>query len=55
MRPRLTGLGQIEGSTLGKKGVSPFQTALPPQLSSMEKEIISWYRAVWAGMGLGSL
>ena len=55
MKLRSTGLGQMEESTPGKKGAHPFQTALPPQLLSMEEEIISWYRAVWAGMGLGSL
>ena len=54
MRPRSTGLGQMEGSIPGKKEAHPFQTAPPPQLSSMEEEIISWYGAVWAGMGLGS-
>ena len=54
MRPRSTGLGQMEGSIPGKKGVSLFQTASPPQLSSMEEEIISWYGVAWAGMGLES-
>ena len=41
MRLRSTGLGQMEGSISEKKGVSLFQTASPPQLSSMEDEIIS--------------
>src|ERR1700730_19327047 len=55
MRPRSTELNQMEGSIPGKKGAHPFQIALLPQLSSMEEEIILWYGAVWAGMGLGSL
>jgi hypothetical protein len=55
MRPRSTELNQMEGSIPGKKGAHPFQIALLPQLSSMEEEIISWYRAVWAGRGLESL
>jgi hypothetical protein len=55
MRPRSTGLNQMAGSIPRKKGAHPFQIALLPQLSSMEEEIISWYGAVWAGMGLGSL
>jgi hypothetical protein len=59
MRPRLTGLGQIRGSTPGKKGVSPFQTTPLPLLSSIEEEIILWYgvyRLEWgweADRGLG--
>jgi len=39
MRPRSTGLGQMGGSTSGKKGAYPFQIVLLPQLSSIEKEI----------------
>src|SRR5437868_4240308 len=54
MRPRSTGLGQMEGPTLGNKGVNLFQTAPPLLLSSMEGGIILWYRGVWDRMGLGS-
>ena len=41
IRPRLTGLGQMEGSIPGNQGVRPFQTAPPLLLSSMEEETIS--------------
>jgi len=54
MRPRSTGLGQMEGPTLGNKGVHPFVTAPPLLLSSMEEEITLWYGGIWDGIGLGS-
>jgi len=54
IRPRSTGLGQMEGPILGNKGVHPFVTILPLLLSSMEEEIILWYGGVWDRMGLGS-
>jgi len=54
IRLRLTGLGQMRGSTPGKKGVSPFQTTPLPLLLSIEEEIILWYGGIWARMGLGS-
>ena len=42
---KINRIGSDGGSTPGKKGVSPFQTALLPQLLSIEEEIIiSWYR-----------
>jgi hypothetical protein len=40
MRPRSTGLGQMEGPTLGNKGVNPFQTALLLLLLSIKGGII---------------
>jgi hypothetical protein len=43
MRPRLTGLGQMRGSTPEKKGVSPFQTI--PLLSQ------KWQPARTTGLG----
>ena len=37
MRPRLIGLGQMEGSTLERRKENPFQIGLPPLLSNMEE------------------
>jgi hypothetical protein len=50
MRLKLTGLGQMGGSTHGKKEGSHFQTEPPHLLSSMEEEITLWYGVVWGGM-----
>ena len=50
MRPRLIGLGQMEGSTLGRRKEIPFQIGLPPPLSNMEEGITSWCGGVWGGM-----
>ena len=51
MRPRSTGLGQMEGFIPRNKRVNNFLIGPPHPQSSMEKEIILSYGGVWAGMG----
>jgi hypothetical protein len=55
MRPKSTGLDQMEGFTLGNRRGKSFQIGLLHLLSSMEEEIILWYGGVWVGMEWGSL
>ena len=51
MRPRSTGLGQMEGFIPGNKRVNNFLIGPSHLQSSMKEEIISSYGGVWAGMG----
>ena len=51
IRPKLTGLGQMQGLILGKRQENHFLTESPPLLSNMEEGIILWYGGVWGGMG----
>ena len=51
IRPRSTGLGQMRGFISGNKRVNNFLIGPPHPQSSMEEEIISLYRGVWARMG----
>ena len=50
MRPKSTGLDQMEGPTLGRRGGNHFLTEPPLPQSSMEEGIILWYGVVWGGM-----
>jgi hypothetical protein len=51
MRPKSTGLGQMEGFIPGSRRENNFQTGPPFPLSSIEEEIILWFGDVWVGMG----
>ena len=53
IRPKSTGLGQMGINKPGKGLENHYQTGLLHLLSSMEEEV-SWFGAVWDGMGWGS-
>ena len=50
MRPKSTGLDQMEGPILGRREGNHFLTGLPLPQSSMEEGTILWYGVVWGGM-----